>query len=225
MLRFTDYGTPNAKRLLDHKIDLKMLNKVNFLVVIVISLICGLSTQAVIPTTAQVTLAWDASPDSQVTGYTVSMGNASGTYSNSFDAGNALTFRVSGLIPSVTYYFVVKAYDANGNESDPSNEISYTAPTPAPAPMPKTYVSTNTTDGSIGTFTMPTTKTPVITLNTVPGNTYNVWATSTLSTWELVGSITADSATAQIEDLAAVTNACRFYRVELIVNAAILAGK
>jgi hypothetical protein len=75
---------------------------------------------------SSVTLAWNASNSSNVTGYRVLYGQASGNYSQQLDAGNATTNTVSKLAPNTTYYFVVKAYDAAGQESWPSNEVSFT---------------------------------------------------------------------------------------------------
>lgn len=70
-----------------------------------------------------ITLAWDASPDAEVTGYRLYFGPASATYTNTVDIGAKLTTDVT-LTPG-TFYFVVTAYTAQGLESDPSNEISY----------------------------------------------------------------------------------------------------
>jgi hypothetical protein len=74
-----------------------------------------------------VTLAWDASPDPDVAGYHLHYGtNGSGSYQVAIDCGNVTTNTVTGLVPGVTYWFVVTAYNTSGLESDPSNEISYT---------------------------------------------------------------------------------------------------
>jgi hypothetical protein len=71
-----------------------------------------------------VTLAWNPSTNSDVAGYTVYYGEASGDYSSSVDAGPNLSATITGLTPGVTYYFVALAYDANGDESPFSNEIT-----------------------------------------------------------------------------------------------------
>jgi fibronectin type 3 domain-containing protein len=71
---------------------------------------------------ANVTLAWDASPDPSVTGYRVYYGGASGTYTNSLQVGNVTTTTVSNLLLGATYYFAATAYDSAGTESDFSNE-------------------------------------------------------------------------------------------------------
>ena len=46
------------------------------------------------------------------------------------DAGTNTTYIFTNLIPGKTYYFVATAYDTNGIESLPSNEVSYTVPPP-----------------------------------------------------------------------------------------------
>lgn len=45
------------------------------------------------------------------------------------DAGDVTSYSVTGLTPGVTYYYVVRAYNASGT-SDNSNEISVTTPLP-----------------------------------------------------------------------------------------------
>lgn len=69
---------------------------------------------------------WAASVSTGVTGYKVVWGIASGTYANTFDAGNALTARLLNQFDvGTTYYFAVKAYSPSG-ESVPSPEVAYT---------------------------------------------------------------------------------------------------
>jgi len=72
---------------------------------------------------ADVSLAWDASITPTVIGYKVYVGYSSRTYGTPTVIGNVTTFIVTGLTPG-TYYFAVTAFDAEGNESDFSNEVS-----------------------------------------------------------------------------------------------------
>ncbi len=79
-----------------------------------------------------VTLSWDppttnadGTPLTDLAGYKVYYGNASGNYTSNLDVGNVTTYTVTGLQPG-TYYFAVTAYDTSGNESDFSNEVSTT---------------------------------------------------------------------------------------------------
>jgi hypothetical protein len=72
---------------------------------------------------ADVSLAWDASVSTGVTGYKVYIGTASGTYGTPTNLGIQTAYTVTGL-SSGTYYFAVTAFDASGNESGFSNEVS-----------------------------------------------------------------------------------------------------
>ncbi|NGO39580.1 hypothetical protein G4L39_09255, partial [Limisphaera ngatamarikiensis] len=82
----------------------------------------------------EVALAWDPSPDAWVTGYAIHYGTSSGIHPVRVDVGNVTNAIIDGLQPGVTYYFVATAYTADGLESDPSNEVSYTVPLPQPDP-------------------------------------------------------------------------------------------
>jgi Fibronectin type III domain/Bacterial Ig domain len=73
-----------------------------------------------------VTLAWDPSPDSTVTGYQLQYGTSSGIYTTTIDVGNSTTATVSNLTSGTTYFFVVTAYNAASLISPPSNEASFT---------------------------------------------------------------------------------------------------
>jgi hypothetical protein len=79
-------------------------------------------------TSGTIKLAWDASPDSAVTGYWVYYGTRSGIYENYRDTGsvssNPVSFTLTGLAKGQTYYIAVTAYDTYRNESDFSNEVS-----------------------------------------------------------------------------------------------------
>jgi hypothetical protein len=78
-----------------------------------------------------VSLAWDAVSASNLAGYKVYYGAASGTYQTPLSAGTQTSYTVtsSHLQPGQTYYFAVTAYDSSGNESSYSNEVSKTIPT------------------------------------------------------------------------------------------------
>jgi hypothetical protein len=78
-----------------------------------------------------VTLAWNAVTD--VAGYRLHYGTASGNYAQSQDVGNTTTATVSSLTPGVTYFFVVTALNTAGLESLPTNEVSFTPALNLPA--------------------------------------------------------------------------------------------
>jgi len=78
-----------------------------------------------------VTLAWDANPEADVSGYRVQYGTASGSPTTTVDVGNVTTRQFSGLQLGVTYYFRVVAYNTSGLESTPSSEVSFMPVAPA----------------------------------------------------------------------------------------------
>jgi hypothetical protein len=67
------------------------------------------------------TLAWDPSPE-PVTGYVVYWGTQSGIFTQSMDVGKTTTATITPTIPNVSYFFVVKAYNAAGM-SGPSSQV------------------------------------------------------------------------------------------------------
>ncbi len=73
-------------------------------------------------------LAWAPSPDADTLGYRVYYGTAPRTYDqvrgSGLDAQGATRFVVQDLVPGQRYYFAVTAYDAAGNESAFSTEVS-----------------------------------------------------------------------------------------------------
>jgi hypothetical protein len=75
-----------------------------------------------------VTLAWIASPGSDVAGYKIYYGTTSGSPTQSLDVGNVTIATVSNVNEATTYFFSVVAYDSAGLQSQPSNEVSYTTP-------------------------------------------------------------------------------------------------
>jgi hypothetical protein len=126
-----------------------------------------------------VTLGWDPNPAADIAGYNVYYGLASRSYTNSVNAGNTTTNRITGLSSGVTYYFTATAYNTSGVESDFSNEISYTVP-PAQAntpPVISTLVdrttSKNTPTPAIA-FVVSDAETPAANL-TLAANSSNPW--------------------------------------------------
>ncbi len=71
-------------------------------------------------------LGWLASPSSDVTGYAMYYGRASGRYDFRVDVGATTNAAITSLDEGTTYFFAVSAYDQFGVESELSNEISYT---------------------------------------------------------------------------------------------------
>ncbi|MGD0261291.1 MAG: fibronectin type III domain-containing protein [Verrucomicrobiota bacterium] len=80
------------------------------------------------PASGLVALGWNPSPDTNATGYFLCWGLSSDACTNLLDAGDSTSATVAGLATNAAYYFSVVAYDSMGDESPPSNEISYSPP-------------------------------------------------------------------------------------------------
>ena len=79
------------------------------------------------PSTGNVTLTWTANGESDLAGYKIYVGTASGTYSfpgSAFVIGKVTSYTVSNLPKGQTYFFAMTAYDSAGNESPLSAEVS-----------------------------------------------------------------------------------------------------
>ena len=70
------------------------------------------------------TLQWDASTDARAVGY-ILYWERNGVESGSIDVGTALTADIGEIAPG-EYSFWATCYDAEGNESVPSNVLSHT---------------------------------------------------------------------------------------------------
>lgn len=70
-------------------------------------------------------VAWNANPETWVSGYIVHYGTSTLNYTTHTNVGNATTVTLSGLIPGGTYYFSVTAYDALGNQSMYAREVRF----------------------------------------------------------------------------------------------------
>ena len=144
-----------------------------------------------------VTLAWDRSPDSSVTGYRIYHGAASGNYMNSVAVGNVTTSTFPGLASGVTYFFAVTAHDASGLESSFSNEIAYTVP------------------GSLATVQLRVTPDGqvILTVAGQVGHTYDIQGMPDLETWTVIGTVTLGaSGSVDFIDTNAASFPNRFYR-------------
>ncbi|ALC16184.1 hypothetical protein DSOUD_1405 [Desulfuromonas soudanensis] len=111
-----------------------------------------------------VTLAWDESPETTVVGYRIyyqagsSVAPLSGTGAvegaSPVDVGLQLSATLSGLADAQTHYFAVTAYDAAGNESPYSNQVS-SPPVPVNRPPVLAAIgSRSVAEGETLTFTV-----------------------------------------------------------------------
>lgn len=75
-------------------------------------------------TNTMASLTWNPVTSTNMAGYKVYVGTASGRYGTPLDVGNVTSYVVSNLVLGNTYYFVVTSYSTSGSESSPSNEVS-----------------------------------------------------------------------------------------------------
>ncbi|MFO7708501.1 MAG: choice-of-anchor U domain-containing protein [Desulfobacterales bacterium] len=81
-----------------------------------------------------VTLAWDPNSESDLAGYRLHCGTASRNYTQIIDVGRVTQYAITNLSAGQTYYFAATAYNAAGNESGYSAEVSHTIPAPNSPP-------------------------------------------------------------------------------------------
>jgi hypothetical protein len=86
----------------------------------------SVGSMAAVLLAAEVTLTWSANTESDLAGYKIYQGTASGQYGAPVTLGTVTTYRVT-LPPSPvdqTYFWALTAYDLAGNESLKSSEVS-----------------------------------------------------------------------------------------------------
>jgi hypothetical protein len=90
----------------------------------------------------QVTLAWDPNTESDLAGYRVHYGIASGVYTATVEVDrNTTTCTVVNLASGQTYYFAASAFNSAGESSGYSNEVSAAIESPNLAPATPTVPS------------------------------------------------------------------------------------
>jgi hypothetical protein len=104
---------------------------------------------------AQVALNWTASTSSNVAGYNLYYGTTSTNLANGINVGNVTSYAMTGLSPGTTYYFAATAYDASGDQSGHSNQVSYTVPSVCTYSISPTSASF-TASGGTGSVTVTT---------------------------------------------------------------------
>lgn len=80
--------------------------------------------------TGSISFEWDPSPVSDLAGYRVYRSTTSGSFGAPIATlpASATRYQATGLRKGHEYFFVVSAYDGNGNESQFSNQVSRTVP-------------------------------------------------------------------------------------------------
>jgi hypothetical protein len=84
-------------------------------------------------------LAWDQNTDTDLAGYKVYSGQASGKYGQPTTIGTTNTLTLYGFATG-QYFFAVTAFNTSGLESGYSNEVSATIVSPAPPTSPAPFV-------------------------------------------------------------------------------------
>jgi Fibronectin type III domain len=82
------------------------------------------------PQRTSATLSWDPSPDKRIVSYRIyytDMTKTKAAKAKSIDVGRTTQATVSNLVAGHTYYFVVRALDQAGRESEPSNLVKHIA--------------------------------------------------------------------------------------------------
>jgi YHS domain-containing protein len=77
---------------------------------------------------ADVGLAWNANPETDIASYRLSYGTSPGQYNQVKEVGRDTRTLVTNLEAGRTYYFAVAAVNYAGMQSDPSTEVSYQTP-------------------------------------------------------------------------------------------------
>jgi hypothetical protein len=76
----------------------------------------------------EVTLAWDPAEDPNVAGYKLYYGHEKGRYEGNVDVGLETAVTLTDLEDGQAYYFVLVAYDIDGNQGELSEEVAYDGP-------------------------------------------------------------------------------------------------
>jgi len=100
------------------------ISRKNTLFTIYLFLILIFPTQA---HSADVTLAWDKNPESNIAGYRLfsRLNNQNYDFMNPDWEGSGTQYTINGLKDNTDYFFVIRAFSTAGNESSNSNEVSY----------------------------------------------------------------------------------------------------
>jgi len=98
-----------------------------FIIRIVLTVLCVIFFEATVSFSQTAMLVWNANSESDLGGYKMYLGTASGQYRRVVDVGNYRSIDLSGLFlyENVPYYSAVTAYDMSRNESAFSSEVSF----------------------------------------------------------------------------------------------------
>ena len=98
------------------------------------------------------TLVWQPNTENDLAGYKVYIGERSQQYTQVIDVGKNTSYALDHLPRDKTFYFVVTAYDFNGNESGQSQEAVLAA---APGEVPEVNTGNESTLATVYNFPNP----------------------------------------------------------------------
>jgi len=147
-------------------------------------------------------LEWDSTGEPQVAGYKAYIGTESRNYVRVLDAQLQTGVTLTGLDAGTTYYLAATAYDADGLESDFSEEINYTPRVDGNTSMLMPFSFENTANGM------------VLRMTGSPGQRCWIVASSDLRIWQQIRAFTfSDGSLVEINDPSSTSVSMRFYRV------------
>ena len=158
-----------------------------------------------------VTATWDANTDPYTAGYRLYYGTAPGSYTTSIDVGNVVSRQVT-LSPGATYYFVVRAYNAESQLGPASAETSLTMAAPPPTALITATLGAN----NVATVSWQTTNAATARINgqTVALSGTAQYPVTATTTFQLVatgsGGTASSSATVTVPVVNCVTSSWTF---------------
>jgi hypothetical protein len=145
-----------------------------------------------------VPLAWDASSDTNVTGYVIHYGTQSGVYTNHLNVGNVTNASITLPADGGRYYISATSYDADGNQSDFSNETVITTPLATTTTPADILTGAGFVNGHFG-----------FTVSGTPGARYAIQISTNLVNWI---SVQTNTSPFVYTDAGSGVDAKRFYR-------------
>ncbi|MCD6199355.1 MAG: fibronectin type III domain-containing protein [Deltaproteobacteria bacterium] len=108
---------------------IKLFNKKFYGLTPFLFFLCLILMLPVIAQAASITMTWNRNQEPDIAGYKIFYGTQSGYYTDSITVNDTVnqpqqrSYTIAGLSEGTTYYFVLKAFDRIGQESEYSNEI------------------------------------------------------------------------------------------------------
>jgi hypothetical protein len=170
-------------------------------------LLIGVVSSAV---AASISVAWDPNPEPDIVGYQLHYGVASGIYTQTIDVGNSTSATISDLVPGITYYLVVTAWNSNSLESPASNEVTFELEAPAP---PGAISSISRWYNGMIQLTVKLFAPQQTTQAFTSPSAIHVYYSNDLTTWTWLQDISPGSGTVSIFDPGAALARQRFYRL------------